>query len=309
MKRPRPQLKYKNCKNKPKRPLSAYNIFYRFSREHIISSLSCHQDAEISFLFDEIISMDNDSILKSLTKIIKGYRFGSDYSKSTLHGRIGFQDLTRIMAKQWANLNPSKRSLFEMSAKADKQIYVEKRNLWRIEKDRNIKRKLEEQVISGKVTHMNPNHHLFHYPNKNLKNTYRSDCVFSCPPKDSHRRVVSEETYHSIDSNSPSSSYNIDENTNCKKILFEKIKPIFDSDEESSLTIGLKVLGNTSTCVSNQCINSNCACHSVIEPPLHFDLSFKEKNKYLRLQTLRRTLLEEIFDCDSDLDLFFSTLI
>lgn len=139
-------------KGKPKRPLSGYNIFYRLSREHLMLAYSEGRKNAMDTTFDEICSMSQEILTNKCSNIIRDYR-NNVCKPKTLHNlkaissMIGFQDLTRIIAKEWAKLIPSVRSIFESCSKEDKKIYLEKRNLWRKLKDAKIKLKLDQQFV------------------------------------------------------------------------------------------------------------------------------------------------------------------
>ena len=140
-------------KGKPKRPLSGYNIFYRLSREHLMFAYSQGKNNAMDTAFDEICSMSQGVLTKKCSNIIREYRNNVSCKPKSLHNlkaisrMIGFQDLTRIIAKEWAKLSPSLRSIFESCSKEDRKIYIQKRNLWRKFKDAKIKLKLDQQLI------------------------------------------------------------------------------------------------------------------------------------------------------------------
>ena len=139
---------------KPKRPLSGYNIFYRLARCHLMEVLSQGKSKVMETAFEEISSMGKDILMERCLHIIRDYRFNKKNIKTknlksmkTIGSMIKFQDLTRVIAKQWAKLSPSTRSVFESCSKEDKQIYIQKRNQWRQLKDAKIKLELEKQLI------------------------------------------------------------------------------------------------------------------------------------------------------------------
>jgi HMG (high mobility group) box len=84
---------------KPKRPLSAYNFFFKIERTNI---------------------------LKQIPDV------AADQKPRRSHGKIGFKDLaTRISAK-WKSLAPEERSIFEAMAVCSKERYLVEKKEWKI---------------------------------------------------------------------------------------------------------------------------------------------------------------------------------
>jgi hypothetical protein len=141
---------------KPKRPLSAYNIFYRISRKFLISSISKKEDAStfLSFVFNSISSMERTILLESALEITKEYRSEKVGKETRINkmkplGVLGFKDLTCVIAAQWAKLPQSTKQIFESCSLKDKNIYGGLRTEWVSEKDAEIRKKLDEQSLCG----------------------------------------------------------------------------------------------------------------------------------------------------------------
>uniref|UniRef100_A0A7S1UM97 HMG box domain-containing protein n=1 Tax=Grammatophora oceanica TaxID=210454 RepID=A0A7S1UM97_9STRA len=99
---------WKKPKDKPKRPLSAYNLFFQHEREKILSSIS-----------------DNPNIIDDgLTEEIRRRR----HRKT--HGKIGFADLARSIAEKWKNIDKESRAFFEGKAEAEKARYKKELDAW-----------------------------------------------------------------------------------------------------------------------------------------------------------------------------------
>mmetsp|Transcript_7491 Transcript_7491/g.17153 ORF Transcript_7491/g.17153 Transcript_7491/m.17153 type:complete len:386 (-) Transcript_7491:261-1418(-) len=115
---------WRKPKDKPKRPLSAYNLFFQHEREKIIS---CNPDA----------TLEETLIKISSTPKPKKRR----HRKS--HGKIGFADLARTIAEKWKTLAPEGRSIYETKAAQEKQRYKKELEEW--SKAREQKAKEDEK--------------------------------------------------------------------------------------------------------------------------------------------------------------------
>jgi hypothetical protein len=89
----------KKQKDKPKRPLSAYNIFFKEERQRILKEIP-----------DKEIADDSKKPLKR-----KG--------KKTPHGKIDFQSLAKIIGKRWQELSESELDIYKSKSQADKLRY------------------------------------------------------------------------------------------------------------------------------------------------------------------------------------------
>lgn len=82
----------KQPKDKPKRPLSAYNIFFKEERSRLMERAATQTDAEKKDLL-------------------------------TANGKIGFQSLAKIIGSNWQQLNPEKVEYFKKKAAMDLERY------------------------------------------------------------------------------------------------------------------------------------------------------------------------------------------
>jgi hypothetical protein len=109
----------KKPKDKPKRPLSAYNIFFKEERNRILDSLPVNAALE-----------DNMERNPSETS------FASDNSEPTKkpkrkrkrkgpppHGKIGFESLAKLIGKRWQELDAETMKTYKAKADADMQRY------------------------------------------------------------------------------------------------------------------------------------------------------------------------------------------
>jgi hypothetical protein len=113
---------------KPKRPLSAYNIFFQHEREKIVSNAP-----------DTLVTLESLKI--DPRRLPKKRR----HRKS--HGKIGFADLARRIAGKWKSIDPESRSVFEACAAKEKQRYKEEIKVWKEAKKREY---IEEEEAAAK---------------------------------------------------------------------------------------------------------------------------------------------------------------
>ena len=100
---------WKKPKDKPKRPLSAYNLFFQNERKKIIAVLP------------EDTTFENDGLTEEQRR--------RKHRKT--HGKIGFSDLARAIAEKWKTLECSERTIFESQAMADKRRYTAELEAWK----------------------------------------------------------------------------------------------------------------------------------------------------------------------------------
>lgn len=100
---------------KPKRPLSAYNIFFKHEREKLVSNEPAETNEPITL---ESLKVDP----KRKTKKRR-------HRKS--HGKIGFADLARTIAEKWKNLDAESRKVFEACAAKEKERYQKEITEWK----------------------------------------------------------------------------------------------------------------------------------------------------------------------------------
>jgi hypothetical protein len=102
-KKKRCKRKWKKPKDKPSRPLSAYNLFFRSARAIMLGD-----DAPTA-------------ALESLKKRV--------HCKT--HGKIGFAEMARAIGAEWKALDPENKKVFEDKAGKEKQRYAAKLAAWK----------------------------------------------------------------------------------------------------------------------------------------------------------------------------------
>lgn len=104
----------KKPKNKPKRPLSAYNIFFRDERANILAGIPDKDEDEEQ---EEEVE-DNEEGLDGPKKKASGKK-----RKRPPHGKIGFESLAKIVGQRWKELKPEELAKYKKLADVDMVRY------------------------------------------------------------------------------------------------------------------------------------------------------------------------------------------
>lgn len=105
-----------NTRTKPKRPLHAYNLFYKFDRVRVLAAGGDNADLQITS--QDVLRVSHENRLK----LKRPHR--------KVHGKIKLLDLTRCIADRWNKLSPSSRKIFEDQALVEKEEYERNLQLW-----------------------------------------------------------------------------------------------------------------------------------------------------------------------------------
>lgn len=111
----------KKPKDRPKRPLSAYNIFFKEERNRILESLPVNaaineqEGAESS-------ASDKESSHGSLDEM-KPKKRKRKRKGPAPHGKIGFESLAKLIGKRWQELDAAKMDEYKQKAQDDMQRY------------------------------------------------------------------------------------------------------------------------------------------------------------------------------------------
>lgn len=108
--------KRKAVKGGPRRPLTAYNLFFQIGRQRLVNGDSV----------DDISVKDIDNMT-----IHQQARHKLRTTHQRTHGKIGFQELAKTLGKKWKSLNPvCKRRLDEL-ALIEKKRYAAEMEIWK----------------------------------------------------------------------------------------------------------------------------------------------------------------------------------
>jgi hypothetical protein len=102
VKKKRARKKWKKPKDKPNRPLSAYNLFFQAERAVMLG--------------DETPSADSDKKKRIHRKT---------------HGKVGFADMARLIGSKWKSLPDEQRKGFMDEAAKEKKRYALELNIWK----------------------------------------------------------------------------------------------------------------------------------------------------------------------------------
>ncbi|GAX09286.1 hypothetical protein FisN_17Lh034 [Fistulifera solaris] len=127
---------YQECestKTKPKRPLSAYNIFFRDERAKIIAGELSEEETLMlqsgSFLVDQHTSSG-----------IKESR------RKQPHRKAGFQELARIIAARWKRIDPGRLQMYEKMSALGRMKYSRDLQLWAQREKKDVMKPIQRLV-------------------------------------------------------------------------------------------------------------------------------------------------------------------
>jgi hypothetical protein len=113
-KRKSPEKPWKKPKSMPKRPLSAYNLFFKDERERLLSAgLGAKQESTGT---DVLVDESESSGKKSKQKKVSG---------------IGFANLAKTIAAKWKELDAGIKAPYEKIASEEKKKYDDAVAIWR----------------------------------------------------------------------------------------------------------------------------------------------------------------------------------
>ena len=137
-----PAMPVKKDEQRPKRPLSAYNLFYRFKRNKILEAHKSGEDSEeavnrlilaVPGLEDQHASIDGMSpedvqelrraeILSALQENLSP-KDNRNRSHRKSHGALSFLEMNKIMVASWKAIDGFARSVFEELAEEGRKLY------------------------------------------------------------------------------------------------------------------------------------------------------------------------------------------
>jgi hypothetical protein len=114
----------KKPKDRPKRPLSAYNIFFKEERARILQEIPTEKDEKESAAKDE--SKEKDEKVEKVEEEQEPPVDGSKpirKRKKLPHGKIGFESLAKVIGQRWQDLESDEVKYYKDKAEEDMKRY------------------------------------------------------------------------------------------------------------------------------------------------------------------------------------------
>jgi len=100
-------------KGQPKRPLTAYNLFFKEERAKLLAERAAKN-----------ILLEKEQKLHTSEGTKRERR-------RQPHGKIGFREMAMLISKSWKEVDPARKAAYEEQAKIDKKRYREEISKWR----------------------------------------------------------------------------------------------------------------------------------------------------------------------------------
>ena len=121
-KRRPPKVPWKKPPDMPRRPLSAYNLFFKHERERLVAEVAAGM---INSPQGSVASSNNDDNDRKRDSTPKARRLHTKASG------IGFANLAKTIGNKWRSLEPGTRAIFERQAIEEKERYSKEIDRWR----------------------------------------------------------------------------------------------------------------------------------------------------------------------------------
>uniref|UniRef100_A0A7S1Z6E2 HMG box domain-containing protein n=1 Tax=Ditylum brightwellii TaxID=49249 RepID=A0A7S1Z6E2_9STRA len=152
----------KKNKLKPKRPLSAYNLFFKDERAKILKSIPDDErqqpQSQEDLKGNNSSSSDDDDYDKKKKnqqqmKKEEDNEESNDKSSNNAkkqkvpHGKIGFENLAKLIGKRWQNLDPERVEHYKILADKDMKRYKDEMEVFLTKQESDIAKEKKEVLL------------------------------------------------------------------------------------------------------------------------------------------------------------------
>jgi hypothetical protein len=170
---------WKKPPGKPKRPLSAYNIFFQLERDRIVND-----EIERQFTKDDVAKV----------RVVAGANMPKRRDRK-IHGKIAFVDLARTIGIRWKNLSESERGIFYERAGYEKLKYDIDVATWIQKRNNSHKNELVKVAAKVDMRLLKDDVHLTSIDRKNYANVQNSDSTPLYSTGDIHQTTSDDDQY------------------------------------------------------------------------------------------------------------------